>query len=667
MKSHFLLSLLLLVSPSTFAASHHYDVVVYGGTAGGAIAAIAASGEGLSVGIVEPGKYIGGMVTGGLGRTDYGNQSVIGGMSRDFFVRVGKHYGEDLSWFFEPHVATKVLHEWLDSAKVSLHFGSPVEAVRKEGAKLVSFSLVNGDTFTADHFIDASYEGDLFAKAGVSYTWGREASSVYNETLAGVLAYSDKHQFKEAVNPYGEDGKLLPLVGAQPLDAPGTGDRKVQAYNFRLCMTKAPDNRVPFPKPEDYDPARWELLARYLDAQPGLTVEDLMNPIIVANGKTDTNNDGPISSDYIGGSWEYPEADYARRKEIWEEHRRYVQGFFYFLQNDPRVPKALHEEMQEWGLAKDEFTDNGHWPHQLYVREARRMVGAKVMTQRDLQEDRTKPDSIGMGSYNSDSHHVQRIAVATEGPWGDATPRALNEGDMQVPVQPYEMAYGAIVPKAGEADNLFVIGGFSASHVAYSSMRMEPQYMILGHAAGIAAKLARDSGVPVQSVDTQALQARLREQGAVLSMAEAHAPHFPVGKLAGIVVDNSDAVAVGQWRGSTTVVPFVGVNYLTEVEPSKGGNTVTFTAELPKPGRYELRLAWSPDSNRAPDAMVEINTGAETVRRTLDQRKKHAGKEPFTSLGTFDCTSSSPTVTLGSGSKGYAVADAVQWLPAAQE
>jgi len=643
---------------------HAHDVVVYGGTAGGAIAAIAAAGEGESVVLIEPGKHIGGMVSGGLGRTDFGNQAVIGGLSRDFFERLGKHYGEAITWYFEPHVAEKTLLDWLVEARVQVEYGSPVETVMKEGPRITGITLVDGRSFSGAHFIDASYEGDLMARAGVSYTWGREAESVYGESLAGTRAFSDKHQFDNPVPPYDAEGKVSPLIQDLPLDPPGTGDRKVQAYNFRLCMTKVKENRIPFPKPEGYDPARWDLFARYLAVQPDLTVAKLMNPLMVPNGKTDTNNNGPISTDYIGGSWDYPEADYARRKEIWEDHKRYVQGVMYFLQNDPRVPKALHEEMAEWGLAKDEFTENDNWPYQLYVREARRMVGDYVMRQRDLQEELTKPESIGMGSYNSDSHHVQRIVVAQEGPWGDATPRALNEGDMQVPVRPYEIAYRSITPRPDEASNLFVTGAFSASHVAYSSMRMEPQYMILGHAAGVAAAQARARGVSVQQVNVAALQARLREQGAVLSVAQAHV-EYPASTFPGIVVDSEQAELSGKWRHSSHVTPYVGLSYLAQDEAGTSRDAATFRTTLSKPGNYDVRIAYTADPNRSADALVELKAGELHQSHTVNMRKHPGAAAPFLSLGVYALPAGECTLTVRPGPKQATglIADAAQWLP----
>jgi hypothetical protein len=317
------------------------------------------------------------------------------------------------------------------------------------------------------------------------------------------------------VNPRDARGRLLPEIGPRSNDPVGAADRRVQAYNFRLCMTQDAANRVPFPRPALYDPARYELLARYLPrlrealARP-LTISDVMKPDILQNGKTDTNNNGAFSTDFIGGSYGYPEGDYATRARIRQAHVEYIQGFLYFLVTDPRVPPALSAEMQQWGLCADEFVDSDHWPYQLYVREARRMIGEYVMSQKDIQSDLTKADAIGMGSYNSDSHNVQRRPTAD----GQAVE---NEGDMQVPVVPYQIPYRVMLPKRDETTNLLVPVCFSATHVAYSTIRMEPQYMILGQAAGVAASLAVHGDGVVQNVDAQALRDRLVSQGAVLN------------------------------------------------------------------------------------------------------------------------------------------------------
>jgi hypothetical protein len=496
-----------------------YDLVVYGGTAGGVITAVSGAREGLKVALLEPRDHVGGMVSGGLTATDFGKKAVIGGMSLEFFERVGRRYGEPIGWYFEPHVAEEVFLEMLKEAGVPVFFRHRLReksGVGKKGTKVTEIRLENGSVFRGALFADATYEGDLMAQAGVSYTWGREGSAQYGESLAGVRDKTPKHQFLVRVAAHDANGKLLPEIQAGPKGEPGQADRKVQAYNFRLCLTDVKENQVPYPKPAGYDPKRYALLARYIEAFATANgrpprLGELMNPVKMPKGKTDTNNNGPFSTDYIGGNWDYPEANYATRARIWQAHVDYIQGFLYFLANDPQVPVPLHDEINRWGLAKDEFTDNGNWPHQLYVREARRMVGEYVMAQKDIQDDLRKPDVIGMGSYNSDSHNIQRVAT----PDGAVE----NEGDMQVPVTPYQIPYRMLLPKRAEAINLFVPVCFSASHVAYSTLRMEPQYMILGHATGVAARMAIRAGVAVQDVDTAALSARLKQQRAVFEWA----------------------------------------------------------------------------------------------------------------------------------------------------
>jgi hypothetical protein len=510
-----LLRVLLLWASVAAPGPHRSDVLVYGGTAGGVIAAVSAAREGLQVILVTPDRHLGGMVSGGLGWTDYGKQPVIGGYSREFFERVGRKYGRPIEWHFEPHVAEAVFDDLVKEAGVQVIRGRLREkrGVLKSGSTLTGIVTEDGATFTAKVFVDATYEGDLMAQAGVSYAWGREGMAEYGESLAGVRERTPYHQFRAAVSPLDSKGALLPEIARRAGDEVGAADKRVQAYNFRLCMTRTAGNRVPWPRPARYAPERYELLARYLPAlqttlgRP-LTTSDVMKPDLLQNGKTDTNNNGAFSTDYIGGSYGYPEGSYAARARIRQAHVDYIQGFLYFLATDPRVPAGLSAEMKEWGLCRDEFVDADHWPYQLYVREARRMVGEYVMSQRDIQSDLTKSDAIGMGSYNSDSHNVQRRPT----PDGAAVE---NEGDMQVPVTPYQIPYRVMVPRRAQATNLLVPVCFSATHVAYSTLRMEPQYMIIGQAAGVAAKLAIDARAAVQDVDAAALRAKLRGQGAV--------------------------------------------------------------------------------------------------------------------------------------------------------
>ena len=520
MKPLILFSLLCGALP----AAQKFDVVVYGGTAGGVIAAVSAAREGLQTALVEPGRHLGGMVSGGLSWTDFGKKDVIGGYALEFYWRAGRHYqmsryGQEIAWMHEPHVAEDIFRQMLHEARVPVFLEHRLRAksgVRKNGATVTAIAMENGAEFEAQVFIDSSYEGDLMAQAGVTFTWGRESSAQYGESLAGVRGETPKHQFTVNIPARDPQGRLLPEIYGKPPGEPGAADRKVQAYNFRMCFSDEAVNRVPFPKPAGYTPQRYELLARLLAARTAAEkhpplLDTLMKIDRIENHKADVNNNGAFSTDYLGASWDYPNADYAERGRIWQAHKDYIAGLLYFVANDPQVPAETQKEMNQWGLCKDEFVDNGNWPYQLYIREARRMVGDFVMTQKDLQTELSKPDAIGMGSYNSDSHNVERIA----------TPEGFvrNEGDMQVAVKPYQIPYRIMTPKRGEAGNLLVPVAFSASHVAYSSVRMEPQYMILGQAAGAAAKMAIAQHKAVQEIDGAALSALLRRQGAVMEYA----------------------------------------------------------------------------------------------------------------------------------------------------
>ena len=501
-----------------------YDVIVYGATAGGVMAAVAAAGEGARVALLEPGRHLGGMVTGGLGWTDLGHRDVIGGAALDFYRRVGRAYGvPPFAWAGpEPHVAERIFDEWLEASTVEVIRGQRLERVEKRDAVIEALATATGESYAAAVFVDASYEGDLLAGAGVSYGVGRESTHTHGESWAGRQPWRPhKHNFDVFISPYREGGEeLLPLIHDRPMVPIGEGDGGVQAYGFRLCLTRDPRRRLPFPEPAGYDPGRFELLRRYLAQKgEGVRAGQLMglNPNL-PNEKCDANSIGPISLNLLDGSnWAYPDADCGERAGIWERHLHYAQSLVFYLANDDAVPRHIRDEMAAWGLADDEFVDTGHWPHQLYVREARRMAGEYVMTQHDLQTRRRKYDSVGLGSYHIDIRSPQRS-------WDfvhlhpNLAPAVFNEGYVSVPVQPYEIPYRALTPQYHECENLLVPVCLSASHVAFSSIRMEPQYMILGHSAGVAASLAAREGLPVQRVPIAQLQGRLSQQDQVLSI-----------------------------------------------------------------------------------------------------------------------------------------------------
>eukprot|EP01119_Soliformovum_irregulare_P005694 TRINITY_DN17437_c0_g1_i1.p1 TRINITY_DN17437_c0_g1~~TRINITY_DN17437_c0_g1_i1.p1 ORF type:complete len:522 (+),score=113.17 TRINITY_DN17437_c0_g1_i1:121-1686(+) len=504
----------------TVTSDQSFDVVVYGATASGVTAAAAAAKEGFCVALVERGRHIGGMVSGGLGWTDVGDPSVIGGSALEVFKLIGKIYGKTEPVFhFEPHVAEAAFYELLQGTSVKIFFDREIKNVTMNGAHVESIITTDGSVYSASIFIDTSYEGDLLALAQVEYTFGRESTSQYNETYAGRLKEPSPwggHQFNVEVDPHDSEGRLLPLIYDGDAGVPGQADKKVQAYNFRMCLTNNQSNRVPIPPPKNYDPKMWEIFRRYLAAKPSIkSIRQVMSVSPLPNQKSDVNNNGPISTDVIGWNWDYPEANWTDREVIWEAHIQYTKSFFYFLANDPAVPQEMREEMRTWGLAKDEFVDTYNWPNQLYVREARRMIGEYIMTQHDRIENNTKPDSIGVGSYNIDTHNAQRFPERTDsGSW-----RTLNDGDVErIFKQHFQIPYRCLLPKRQDCDNLIVPVCVSASHIGYGPIRLEPQYMIMGQSSGVAAAFAIRDNVSVHDVNINALQQRLADLGQILNL-----------------------------------------------------------------------------------------------------------------------------------------------------
>jgi hypothetical protein len=520
------------------------DLVVYGATSAGVIAAVQAVRMRKTVIVVGPDTHLGGLSSGGLGFTDTGNKAVIGGLSREFYHRIWQHYDKPdawtwqkreeygnkgqgtpaidgvqrTMWIFEPHAAENVFEDLIREHRITVHRNEWLDrakGVTRKGPRITSIRMLSGRTYTARMFIDATYEGDLMAAAGVDYHVGRESQSTYGEKWNGVQTgvLHHRHHFgvlKTGISPYvtanDPASGVLPRISTAPPGEFGQADKKIQAYCYRYCVTDYPDNRMPFPRPDGYDPKQYELLLRVYEAGWRETF-DKFDP--VPNRKTDSNNHGPFSTDNIGMNYDYPEASYERRREILKEHETYQKGWLYFIANDPRVPRDVQERMRAWGLPKDEFKDNGGWPHQIYVREARRLIGEFVMTENELLKRRPTPASVGMGSYTIDSHNVQRY-ITPEG-------YVQNEGDIGVPVPgPYEIGYGALVPKRGQAENLLVPVCVSSSHIAFGSIRMEPVFMVLAQSAATAAAMAIDAGIAVQDVPYGALRERLLKDGQVL-------------------------------------------------------------------------------------------------------------------------------------------------------
>jgi len=687
------LSLLCLLS-LRLAAAETYDVVIYGGTSAGVIAAVQAKKLGKSVVIVGPDVHLGGLSSGGLGYTDTGNKAVIGGLARNFYHRVWVEYQQSATWkwqkteefgnkgqgtvamdkdertmwIFEPSVAEKVFEdyvkefdlrvlrdEWLDRAK----------GVRVVEGRIAEITMLSGKSFKGKMFIDATYEGDLLAAAGVSYHVGREANATYGEewngNQVGILHHG--HHFgavKKPISAYKIPGDrssgLLPRISTDAPGVRGEGDKRVQAYCYRWCATDHPDNRIPFPKPPGYDASQYELLVRVLDAGWRQTFHKFD---LLPNRKTDTNNHGPFSFDNIGMNYDYPYASYERRKEILAEHRTYQQGLLWFLANDPRVPADVREEANRWGLPKDEFKDNGHWPHQIYVREARRMVGAFVMTENELTKKKPTPDSVGMGSYTIDSHNVRRY-VTPEG-------HVQNEGDIGVPISPYSIAYGSLVPKRGEIANLFAPVACSATHIAYGSIRMEPVFMILGQSAATAAAMAIEGNLAVQDVPYAALRARLLADGQVLEhessklTPKGHGSAKPAAALPGVTVDDDEATLMGEWKQSSANGGFVGAGYRHDDKGAKGAMSATFATKLPKTGKHEVFLTIVPNANRATNAKVSVLHAGGQTERVVNLSKGPENR--LVSLGIYDFSDSTDArvIISNGGANGYVLIDAVNW------
>ena len=518
----------------TACSSNQYDIVIYGGTSAAVTTAVQAKKMGKSVIIVSPDKHLGGLTSGGLGFTDSGNTGSIGGLAREFYHRVYLEYQKDETWkwekrseyanqgqgtkamrhdeqtmwVFEPHIAEKIFDSWIDEWKIPLvreaYLMNTEQGVEKKGTRIVSITTLDGQVFRGKMFIDATYEGDLMAAAGVSYHIGRESNETYGETWNGNQfgLKQHGHYFKSRIDPYRIPGDaqsgLLKFIDNSSEGVNGDGDSRIQAYCYRLCLTRRPDNRTPFVRPDNYNPEDYELLRRLFDSG---WRETFAKFDAIPNGKTDTNNHGPFSTDFIGMNYDYPEASYERRREILQEHYNYQMGWFYYIANDPGVPEEVRTQMSEWGLAKDEFTDNANWSHQIYVREARRMTGEYVTTEHECLGKRQPPRPVGMGSYALDSHNVRRF-VTNEG-------FVQNEGDVGVhPKRPYSIDYGSLTPRANECTNLLVPVCLSCSHIAFGSIRMEPVFMLLGQSAATAAALAIDAKTEVQNLD----YARLRQQ-----------------------------------------------------------------------------------------------------------------------------------------------------------
>jgi hypothetical protein len=675
-----------------------FDVVIYGATSAGIAAAVQVKRLGGTVVLIEPTKRIGGLTTGGLGQTDIGNKAAIGGISREFYQRVRTLYNkpsnwkwqkkeeyrslgqsrtgsnEDTLWTFEPSAALGIMHDLVKQYDILLITEERLDravskskiasGVQKQENHIVSIRLESGREIFGRVFIDATYEGDLLAGAGVSYIVGRENNADYKETLSGVqVQRSTHHQFVKGVDPYVVKGDkssgLLPNIDPRGPGKEGSGDRRVQAFCFRMCLTDRADNRIPFKKPAGYEPLQYELLFRNFEA--GAKVLPWSKGSM-PNRKTDVNNNRGFSTDFIGQSYDYPEASYSERAKIIERHRVYQQGLMWTLANHPRVPEAMRREISRWGTCKDEFARADGWQQQLYIREARRMVGAYVMTQHNCQGKVTAEHPVGLAAYTMDSHNVQRYV--------DPNGQVRNEGDVQVGgFSPYPIDYLSLTPRANECDNLLVPVCISATHMAFGSIRMEPVFMVLGQSAATAAMQSIRTKKPVQDIDYKILKEQLlRDKQVLLWTGPKRKPAqgIDLTTLKGIVVDDSKADYDGFDSTSSSTSPFVGIGYRHDGNTAKGQQSIKFKAQIQQAGRYEVRVAWSAFSNRATNVPVTVHhaKGVSTVK--INQRVK-AKFGPFGTIGVYDFEKGTAVIQLSNANTdGYVVADAVQFLPVAR-
>lgn len=687
MRLPLVLSTCLLASSGLSAADHKADVIVYGSTPGGFCAAIGAAREGASVILVEPTDHVGGVNTGGLSFSD-SNQTVrstLKGLFEEWHLRIAQDYKKrgitlnyDVSvkdhstWTYEPSVAMRVTQAMLAEAKVQVVTEQPVISVEKKGPR-ITILRTRDDTFQGRVYIDATYEGDLMAAAGVDWTIGREGRAEHGESLAG------KQYPKPTLPISGLDaqGKPLPLITTTAREDDEAGDKNVMVYSFRLCVTDQAANRVPFPEPDRYDPARFEVVRRYFAAAPTAPLQWDLYPL--PGGKYDANNGigKQFSMGLVGACNGWSEAGPEERQKIWEAHKQYTLEFYKFLTTDPAVPESHRQKFASLGLCKDEFPQHGHWSPQLYVREGRRMKGAYFITQKDIDTQPAKEDPIAVSSFPIDSHDCRRIALPDGG--------VVNEGTI-FPVRlpgrrhgpAYHIPYRSILPRPDQGDNLLVPVALSCTHVAISSIRVEPTWMAIGHSAGVAAALVAKKDVPAHELAYPVLRERLLAQGQVLDLPTLPplppAPKTPASldpaSLPGIVMDDASAQLTGAWDPSSNFKPHVGRGYVHDGGRGDGQSTATFRIKLPKSGRYTLGVAYSPHPTRSQKVPVIVKSGGEESRLTLDQTQPLDQGSAFRTLGTLDLAgggTQETTVTVtNTGTEGFVILDAIQFLEAKQ-
>ena len=659
-------------------AAMQADVIVYGATPGGFCAAIAAAREGVSVILLEPTGHVGGVNTGGLSFSD-SNQTVrstLRGLFEEWHSRIEKDYRDrgvqlpyqvsvkdQTHWTYEPHVAAGVTNSMLAEAGVTVMTRRVLKLVEKEGNQITRLKTSDGD-FSAAIFIDGTYEGDLMANAGVTWTIGREGRREFGESLAG----KQYPKPRMAISGLGSNGHPLPLITTMDAGPEDGGDCNVMVYSFRLCVTKDPANRVPFPKPANYEGSRFEVVRRYLAQQKRPQLPWDFYPL--PGHKFDANNGigKQFSMGLVGGGNNWCAEDEAGRAKIWEAHKQYTLEMYHFLSNDPAVPAEIREEYAQIGLCRDEFAEYGHWSPQLYVREGRRMVGEYVLSQKDISEEPRKPDAIVVSSFPIDSHDCQRVGTAL---------MVVNEGTI-MPVRmpsrghgyPYQIPYRAITPRLAECRNLLVPVALSCTHVGISSIRVEPTWMSLGQSAGVAAAMSAKQKIAVQELQYQELRACLFAQKQVLDLpvlpdpptAQKSGINVDPKSLPGFVLDDSQADFKGTWSHSSGFKPHVGDGYKHDEQRADGESIVVFRFSAPSRGRYELRMAYSAHETRATNVPVTIESGGRTTVFKVNQRVRMNAGEVFRSIGQVELDGDCVITIKNSGTDGFVIVDALQLL-----
>ncbi|MEK7780143.1 MAG: FAD-dependent oxidoreductase [Verrucomicrobiota bacterium] len=653
-------TLLLSLTLTSRAAVIESDICVYGGTSGGVTAAVAAARLGKTVTLLTQNNHVGGMTASGLGVTDIGvgnDPSYIGGISREFYKRVGAAYGStNLIVWFEPHVAENVFWQMLTEASVPVYSNQLLAAATVISNRITQITTLDGTIFRAKQFIDTSYEGDLMAAAGVTFTVGREATSTYGESLAGVRGLGGSFTYDPYVVPGNPGSGLLPFVQPGTIAPVGSADHRLQAFNFRLCLTQNATNKIPITAPTNYVEANYELFRRYLDARVASNGTVQLNQLIhvqqiIPNGKTDINANGELSTDYVGASYTWATNTHAGRETIRAEHENYIRGMLHFFATSPNVPLNVRTQMQSWGLAADEFTDNGGWPWQIYVREARRMVSDYVMIEQNATGVRIAPEPICLGRYTIDSHGVQRLASGNAARW---------EGSIggSVPF-PYPISYRSIIPRTGECVNVYSTFALSASHVGFSSCRMEPVFMMTSQGAATAAAFAIDDNVPAQQVNYAKLAAQLRADGQILSWAGGSS------QTNGIIIDQTDtnAFIAGAWTFGANAGGW-NTNYLHDQSTGKGSKSVRYVPTITNAGPYEVFLWWVESSNRPTNTPVDVIHAAGTNRVFVNQKLSSGGWFKIMTTN-FNVGTNGGVIIRNDGTAAgtFVIADGVRFVP----